>query len=130
MMKKILLGLTLGIALFASCSKEVKQEEIVMQAAKAYYDQLLAGDVNSFVEGTLKGDTLPEDYREQLLLNAQMFLELQQKEHGGIKSIEPVRATCDTTGLANAYLVLCYGDSTREEIVVPMVRRNDLWYLR
>lgn len=128
-MKKILLGLGFMFGLFTSCSKEVKQEDIALQTAKAYYDQLIAGDVNSFVEGTLKGDTLPEDYKAQLLLNAQMYVEKQQKEHKGINRVEPVRATCDSLS-AKAFLTICFNDSTREEIVVPMIRKGDLWYMR
>ena len=31
---------------------------------------------------------------------------------------------------ANVFLTLCYGDSTVEEICVPMVESKGIWYLR
>jgi hypothetical protein len=30
----------------------------------------------------------------------------------------------------NVFLVLCYGDSTNEEIVVPMVEREGRWRMK
>jgi hypothetical protein len=78
-----------------------------------------------------------------MLLNAQMFMERIQTEHRGIKSVKPLRATVDTIKLrvanepeavkeivAQAYLSLGFADSTKEEIVVPMVLKNDIWYIR
>jgi hypothetical protein len=32
--------------------------------------------------------------------------------------------------VAQAYLSLGFADSSKEEIVVPMVLKNDIWYLR
>lgn len=127
--------------LFAACREEVKQEDIALQAAKVYYEQLLQGDYNAFVEGSLQGDTIPSNYKSQLLLNAQMYIEQQNELHKGIKAIEPLRAICDTTHVtienkdsmivtANAFLAISYADSTREEIVVPMINKNSIWYLK
>ncbi len=116
----------------ASCKPEDrKPEEVALQTAKVYYDYLLQGDYNSFVEGTLQGDTVPADYRQQLLLNMQMFVEKQRREHQGIVRIEPLRAVADTaTHTASAFLSVHYADSVREEIVVPMVEKGGIWYLR
>lgn len=121
----------LFLLLFAACSKEVKPEEVALQAAKAYYDQLLNGDCNAYVEGSLKGDSVPESYRQQLVLNMQMYMEQQTKAHGGISGVETKRATYDSlTHTSNAFLVIAYADSVKEEIVVPMVEKNGVWYLR
>ena len=121
-----------------ACSKEVNQEEYALQAAKAYYDQLVQGNYDAIVEGTWRNDSLPQDYKEQLSLNIQQYLENIQKEHKGINHVEALRAKCDTLKTANdssivtaeAFLALCFNDSTREEIVVPMVHNADIWYLR
>lgn len=121
-----------------ACSKEVNQEEYALQAAKAYYDQLVQGNYDAIVEGTWRNDSLPQDYKEQLSLNIQQYLENIQKEHKGINRVEALRAKCDTLKTANdssivtaeAFLALCFNDSTREEIVVPMVHNADIWYLR
>jgi hypothetical protein len=68
----------------------------------------------------------------------QMYIEQQNKAHQGITRVEALRATCDSVKLPNdsiiitaqAFLALCFKDSMREEIVVPMVKKNDIWYLR
>ncbi len=138
------------ILLMACSSPEVSQEERAMTTAQKYYEQLVAGDYNSFVEGSLMGqDSVPEVYKSQMLLNTRMFIERMQKEHDGIKSVKALRAKVDTIKagvsggaevsgdpdaikeiVAQAFLSLGFADSTKEEIVVPMVFKNDIWYLR
>lgn len=116
----------------------MKQEDVALQTAKAYYDQLANGDYATFVDGTLQNDSIPEDYKAQLILNMQMYIEQQNKAHQGIARVEALRATCDSVKLPNdstimtaqAFLALCFKDSMREEIVVPMIKKNDIWYLR
>ena len=124
--------LLLSGLLAASCSKEeVKPEDVALQAAKAYYDQLLQGDYAAYVDGTLKGDSVPPAYRRQLTLNMQMYMERQNAEYKGIIKVEALRATPDTAlHTVNAFLFVTYADSTKEEIVVPMVEKNGVWYLR
>lgn len=131
---------TISLTLFSSCSNKdgMKQEDVALQTAKAYYDQLVNGDYATFVDGTLQNDSIPEDYKAQLILNMQMYIEQQNKAHQGIARVEALRATCDSVKLPNdsiiitaqAFLALCFKDSMREEIVVPMVKKNDIWYLR
>lgn len=137
-------GFFISFMILAACSSEVSQEKRALATAQKYYEQFVAGDYNSFVEGSLMGqDSVPEVYKSQMLLNAQMFMERMQTEHRGIKSVKPLRATVDTIKLrvanepeavkeivAQAYLSLGFADSTKEEIVVPMVLKNDIWYIR
>lgn len=108
-------------------------EALAAQAAKTYYDQLLQGDYASFVAGTDGYDSVPGYYREQLLVNMKQFLAQQKKDHSGIDSIVVVRAKLDTVSnriVANAFLKICYADSTKEEVVVPMIKRNDVWMMK
>lgn len=136
-MKKTLL-FAISIAAFGAvmsgCSCNGPSDEaLAVQAAKAYYDQLLQGDYASFVEGTNGYDSVPGYYKEQLLTGMKQFLAQQKAEHVGIDSVVPLRAKVDTVGnntVAKAFLKLCYADSTKEEIVVPMIKRNDVWYMR
>lgn len=125
----------------SACSPEIMQEERVMATAQKYYEHLANGDYNSFVDGTVNSqDTLPVNYREQLVLNAKMYMERMQNEHQGIKSVKAIRAQVDTIKAHNsdeiesitarAFLSLGFVDSTKEEILVPMVLKNDVWYLR
>ena len=112
-----------------ACSKH--KGEVAAETAKAYYDQLIQGDYNAFVEGELKGDSVPTTYRKQLTLNAKMYMENQTRSHQGISSVEVVRGDYDSDAeTANAFLNITYGDDTREEICVPMVEKDGTWYMR
>lgn len=76
-------------------------------------------------------DKLPESYERQMLENFKAFAKRQDKQRKGIKkvSIRNVKFFAkDST--ASAFLLLHYGDSTTEEVVVPMLKRRGLWYMR
>lgn len=105
--------------------------QLAAQAAKVYYDQLLQGDYESFVDGRYQPNRIPQSYRDQLVANAKMFVGQQEKDHKGIKAVAVTAAKADTARhVANAFLTFTYGDSTREEVVVPMVESKGVWYLR
>ena len=120
------------LALAAACKKEeIRPEEIALQAAKAYYEQLLHGEYEAYVDGTLKGESMSPAYRQQLVLNMQMYVERQNVEHKGISRVQALRAVYDSSAhTSDAFLAIEFADSTKEEIVVPMVEREGVWYLR
>ena len=137
----IILGVILSLMGVAACSSDVSQEQRAMTTAKKYYEQLVAGDYEGFVESTvISQDSLPADYKEQLVLNAKMYMERMQDEHHGIRSVKAIRAQVDTLKApgsdeigvitAQAYISLGFADSTKEEVLVPMVLKDDVWYLR
>lgn len=96
-----------------------------------YYERLLQKDFKGFVAGYDRPEAIPDVYASQLRDNMDMFLAQQVSERGGIDSVILVRASADSLGeMARAYLMLYYADSTREEIVVPMVRRGEQWLMR
>ena len=141
-------GLGVGLLFLAlslsSCSSEENSNhaDLAAETAKTYYEQLLNGDIVSFVDGTAMHVNVVPTYREQLETNMKMFLGQQEKEHKGIKSVKKVRGvlTCPTNAegqpkdtaniTANAFLLFNYGDDTSEEVVVPMVRVNGIWLMR
>lgn len=118
--------------LLGGCKPEAPSADALAgQAAKVYYDQLLAGQVEAWVDGFYQPDSLPASYRSQLVDNARMFLATQREEHGGIDSVSLVRCTADTARhTANAFLLLTFGDRTHEEVVVPMVENGGVWMMR
>lgn len=138
-MRKIFLLISVSLVLlFGSCSEEQKQDAAAY-AAKEYYDSLLAGNAAYFVRGMYLPDTIPDDYREQLETNARMFLARQREEHHGIYDVRVLNCVNDTVPtadkrshvrIANAFLVLCFGDSLNEEIVVPMIEHKGRWLMR
>ena len=129
MRKFCILGL-LGI-LCAACGNASK-EELASLAAKGYYDHLIHGEYEQFYEGMDQRELSGEaDYRSQMLDNLRQFMARQEKEHRGILEVRVSNATTDTVQqFTNVFLVLCFGDSTNEEIIVPMVERNGGWRMR
>lgn len=132
-MKKFLFFMILSIGLvFASCKKETPDPGYFAGiAAKGYYDLLLEGKYNDFVAGYNQPNRIPKGYHEQLLLNAQMFMEQQQEEHKGLAGILVLHAKADTARhVADVFLQMVYGDSTKEQVVVPMVLVHGDWKMR
>jgi len=66
-----------------------------------------------------------KEYYTQLLVGQ------QKDERRGILDVRVVNAVADTTKRsANVFLIFAYGDSTSEEVVVPMVQHRGVWYMR
>ena len=128
--------LTIALAallLTASCSqKEQTPEEAASQAAQAYYHRLIAGDYEAFLAGRIATDSLPDDYRRQLLDGYRQYHAQLQKTHGGIAGVTISNARHDSVlNLMQTFLLLSFNDSTQEEIVVPMVQdANGTWRLK
>ena len=117
--------------LIVNCSTRPDPADVAAQTAKQYYDYLLEGKYEAFIDGQYRPDSIPGSYREQLIMNAKMFMWQQQREHRGIKETRIVNAEADTARHeANVFMVFCYGDSTTEEVLVPMVENKGIWYLR
>lgn len=130
-MKKILFFLLSVMSLFSCKEKTPDPGYYAGIAAKGYYDMLLEGRYDEFVEGQNMPHRIPEGYRQQLVLNTKMFVEQQKNEHRGMKAFQILDAKADTVHhLADVYLSVTYGDSTKEQIVVPMVEVEKKWKMR
>ena len=120
----------LGLLLCMACANP-SPEEMASLAAKGYYTHLMNGEYEAFLEGKAGADSLPEGYREQLLTSYRQFMAQQNREHHGILDIRVSNATTDNAlNYTNVFLVLCFGDSVNEEIVVPMVERDGRWSMK
>lgn len=117
--------------LFFACGGEKSDGNEAARAAKDYYDKLLAGNYTDYMAGIADIDSLPPSYREQLLANAKQFVAQQKNEHGGIAAVNVVSVRTDSTRNAtDALLLFCYGDSSKEEVVVPMLERGGRWLMK
>ena len=127
---KSLLWVVSTLLVVASCSGPTS-EELASLAAKGYYDHLIHGEYDEFLEGKAGVEGLSDNYRNQLLTTYRQFMAQQNQAHHGIREVRISRATTDTIQhLTNVFLVLCYGDSVNEEIVVPMVEQGRGWRMR
>ena len=92
---------------------------------------LLAGEYDQFLEGRAGADSLPDSYREQLLTGYRQFMAQQQEKRDGITAVSVSNVRTDSLDhYTSVFLLLCYGDSTQEEIVVPMVVHNGSWRMK
>lgn len=130
MRKLVYLVLLVSLAQWAACSSPTR-EELASLAAKGYYQHLIESDFDHFLEGRVMTDSLPDDYRSQLIDGYSQFLAQQVKARGGINEVRISRAFTDSTQqYTSVLLMLCYGDSTSEEVVVPMVEHDGRWMMK
>ncbi len=136
--KKFFSILTTGIVSavllsFSAChkDKEPTPGDLAAQAAKAYYDELIAGHDDAFIKNTYFPYQIPDSYRAQLVTNIKMFMGQQKEEHQGVKKVDIISAKADTIRkTADVFLRLHYGDGTKEEIAVPMVLVKKRWMMK
>ena len=130
MRKVAYIAILIFIVCGASCSSPTR-EELASLAAKGYYQHLVDGDYDHFLEGRVMADSLPADYRSQLNDAYAQFLAQQTKSRGGIREVRVSRALTDSTlNYTSVLQMLCYGDSTTEEVVVPMIERDGRWMMK
>jgi len=134
-MKQVSLSILIAVALLlAACGekkKNVDQGKLAAKAAKYYYEQLLKGDYEAFLNNENRTNNLPDNYRKQLLLNLKQFVAQQDSVHHGIDSITLGASHFSAkNNTASVFLLFCYGDKTTEQVVVPMVKERGKWILR
>ena len=133
-MRRVMHVLLAAVVLLAvACGKPAAPDpnEVAGRAAKAYYDYLLHGKYAAYVDGFYRPDSIPPSYREQLIVSAKQYVFQLRQDHGGLKAVAVAGARADTARhTGHAFLSLCFGDSTREQIVVPLVLHNGNWMLR
>ena len=127
---KHLLFVILAFLALCACSLPTP-EEMASLAARGYYEHLLKGEFDKFLDGKAGSDSLPEAYREQLIAGYKQFLSQQNNLHNGINEIRVINAKRDTIlNYTNVFLMLCFGDSTNEQVSVPMIEHNGSWRMR
>ena len=134
-MKQVSLSILIAVALLlAACGekkKNVDQGKLAAKAAEHYYEQLLKGDYEAFLNNENRTNNLPDGYRKQLLLNLKQFVTQQDSVHHGIDSITLGASHFSAKdNTASVFLLFYYGDKTTEQVVVPMVKEHGKWILR
>ena len=115
---------------FISCSGLTPEEQASL-AAKGYYEHLIEGDWDAYMEGVNGADGAPVDYVEQLRASAKQYVQSLKQLHQGVQSIEVASIRTDSTlQCTQVFLVLNFGDATHEEICVPMVENNGRWRMK
>ncbi|MBR1427477.1 MAG: hypothetical protein IJ582_00390 [Prevotella sp.] len=131
MRKLVFVTICFVVAAIIACSRDKKADFAAANAAKEYYELLLGENYDGFVGGMNMPERIPDSYRQQLVDNARMYVGNLEREHHGLREIRVVNCVNDSAMVnANAFLMLCFGDSTIEEVVVPMVKRDKKWYMK
>jgi len=113
-----------------SCSGLTPEEQASL-AAKGYYEHLIEGDWDAYMEGVNGADGAAADYMEQLRASAKQYVQRLKQLHQGVQSIEVASIRTDSTvQCTQVFLVLNFGDATHEEICVPMVENNGRWRMK
>ena len=126
-------GLTL-MMLCMACSgdpKPLTDEEAASQQAQQCYEALYGNQAEAFLKGRVNVDQMPEGFRQELLETYRHHARQVEQAHQGVRSVEIVRAQADSTlQLMQVFLALSYGDGTKEQIVVPMVKSGEEWRMK
>jgi len=117
----------------SACTQKGSPEEEAAKAAQSYYSLLVDHHVNEFLDGKLLADSVPEGYRLQLQQVYDQYVREMDNKHEGIREVrvsENVARRDPALQLTYAFLILCFGDSTQEEVTVPMVEQNGVWKMK
>lgn len=115
--------------LFVACKKP-SQHDLVRAAAERYYGYLVDGNVDAYVRGLHDYDCLSEDYRRQLCDMFTQYLWDEQHKHKGLYSVRAVNDTIIDDQYAHVFVSIQFGDSTYEEVLLPLVLTPDGWRLK
>ena len=129
--RRVIIGLMALIGLMGC--QEVSPEQQAAEAAQGYYQRLLDGYPDGFLAGKAAYDEMPSDYRNQLVKANEQYMKNMQQKHNGLRSvaISPNVGRIDSTlNVVYTFLLLSYGDSTQEEVIVPMVQVGSDWKMR
>ncbi|MBP5380224.1 MAG: hypothetical protein J6Y39_00630 [Bacteroidaceae bacterium] len=124
-----ILSLTFTISLFAACSNKDSRKAACL-AAEQYYGYLIDGDVERYVKAIHDYDELPEEYRSQLRDMFAQYLDNEQKMRGGLIQARALHDTIVDNMYAHILMEVTFGDSTQEQVFLPLVLTDNGWKLK
>ena len=120
--------------LLTACSPGGKGEGLQPPTADevmAYYELYRSGNYADNVKAMQSCDDKPADFCKQMADALKQHAARIKEEKGGTVSAEFLRTELHAEhSAADAYLSVTYGDSTKEEIVLPLVFWQDKWRLK
>ena len=120
--------------LLAACSSGGKGSGLQPPTAKEvmeYYELYRSGNYAEYVKAMQSCDDKPADFCKQMADALKQHAARIKEEKGGTVSAEFLRTELHAEHFAaDAYLSVTYGDSTKEEIVLPLVFWQEKWRLK
>ncbi len=130
---KHLLYIAIAFVFLSACSSQGTPEEEAAKAAQSYYMLLADSMPEAFLNARVGADRLPEIYRAQMQKVYEQYICEVNAKHGGIREVRisnNVARHDSAQHLTYAFLMLCFGDSTQEEVMVPMVEVDGKWLMK
>lgn len=129
MKKLIFMCFLLAVPLLWSCRKKTVDEK-VKEAAVTYYNYLIQGEYERYIAGIAYRDSMTEEYRVQMVDLAAQYAAREKEVRGGLLEVHALSDTILDGGTAFVFLEVLFGDSTREEISMPMVLCGEEWKMQ
>lgn len=123
----------LACVFFLSCDK--KQDSSISDLPEsvdvvAIYDHFVRGEFSLYIDQMASVDGQPKGYRQQMVnLMKQCYRQLEES-HGGIHSYRIIRIVKCNSKYCNAFLEVTYKDNSFNEIILPFVKKDDVWRLK
>ena len=130
-MKRILLPIFLGALLCAAaCSREGDRltHSSARRAAERYFTMLIDGHYDTYVDGLIGSDSMPDDMRSQMIDLLAQFMAQQRVN----RELLHVSATSDSIQDSTAYVFLdiLYGDSVSEQVGMSLQFIDNRWRMQ
>ena len=120
--------------LLTACSPGGKGEGLQPPTADevmAYYELYRSGNYADYVKAMQSCDDKPAEFCKQMADALKQHAARIKAEKGGAVGAEFLRTELHAEhSAADAYLSVTYGDSTKEEIFLPLVFWQDKWRLK
>ena len=132
-MKKAAYILTSLLLLF-SCAEERNvladfSSQGSREAAEHFYGLLAEGQAQAYVDNMQETASMDSSKYCQYVDLMEQFLQEEKELRGGIIGAKAERDTM-VDSVSMVYLDVLFGDSTREEIVLPVVYTRGRWWIR
>lgn len=119
-----------AIALISCLTAACKRELTAREAAEKYYGCLIRGDVEGYMQGMADYDSLTMEYRELLRDMFLQYLDYEERMRSGFISVEATRDTLIDERSSYVFVMVTYGDSTQEQLSLPLVLTDKGWRMK
>ncbi len=117
----------IGVSLWVSCREKGPDE--ASRAAEMYYNYIIDGKYDEFVRSIAYSDSMTDEYRAQMVDLVAQYAAREKSGRGGLAAVRILRDTV-AGDVASVFLEVVFGDSTREEVSLPMVKCGDVWKMQ
>jgi hypothetical protein len=114
-----------GGGFLLACSGGLMTHEAVREAAESYYSMLIKGNYKGFVNGYADAESLPADFRSQLVDATAQFM--AKDDMRSLMNVSAISDSLAEDSTAVVMLQLQFSDSTSEQIEVPLILQEDGW---